>query len=220
MPLSLRSIGNLAYRTARLKQGIAHAERVLAAQPASIEVLAAQRAATYVSLAAAVEVFVREFIDELIAELNALTLAYDRVRPSLLVLAHASDFDALRVLGGLKMWDRRTLVLEGVSANRTLSLSPDVRPLDGRTIRPRHLNTLWKVFGLPGGPLASPAHGLALTELAESRNNLAHGHVDPVTFGRGKVLADVVRAIDRVDDIAVHAALAADDYFATAAYLR
>jgi RiboL-PSP-HEPN len=217
----VRALGNLGYRTGQLKQGIIHAERVLAgSSAASVEILASQRAATYVTLAAAVEVFVREFVDDLISDLNALGLTCDRVRPSLLSLVHSPDFDALRALNGLKMWNRRVVVLEAVRTASALQFSTDIRPLDGRTIRPRHLETIWSVFGLPGAPLATPAHGLALTELAEARNNIAHGHVDPITFGRRKALSDVVSAIDRVDDIALHMALAADGYFSQAEYLR
>jgi hypothetical protein len=216
-----RSLGNLGQRTGQLKQAVTHAERVLSpSQPASVQVLATQRAVTYVALAAAMEVFVREFIDDIIVGLNALTLACDAVKPSLLVLASASHFDALRALGGLKMWNRRVVVLKGVTTTTTFQLSGNVHPLDGRTIRPRHLDTIWTVFGFPGTSLATAAHGLALTELAESRNNIAHGHIDPVTFGRGKALSDVVSAIDRVDDIALHMALTADDYFTNSAYLR
>jgi len=44
--------------------------------------------------------------------------------------------------------------------------------------------------------------------------------IDPVSFGRGKTITDVLKAIDRIDDIALDMAIAADTYFSTAAYLR
>jgi hypothetical protein len=188
--------------------------------PLSAEVLAAQRASVYVSLAAAVEVFVREFIEDVVSELNTRGLIRDALKPSLSALLNSSEFDSLRVVKGLKMWHKRVSVLEDIFTATPAQFSTAIRPLDGRTIRPRHLEAIWSVFSFPGAPLTNPAHGLALTELATTRNDIAHGHVDPVGFGRTKTRTDVIRAIDRIDDIAVEMEIAADLYFSNALYLR
>ena len=216
-----RALNNLGRRTSQLRQGHSHAERVLSTGDSlSAEVLATHRASVFVLLAAAVEVFVREFVEDVLHELNRRSIRCDMLQPSLLTMLTSPDFDSLRSIGGLGMWHKRVGVLGAVFSAVPAQFSLTVRPHDGRTIRPRHLDAIWAVFSFPRTPLANKAHGLALTELAATRNDIAHGHVDPVSFGRKKTSNDVSRAIDRVDDIAVEMEIAADEYFTKALYLR
>jgi hypothetical protein len=68
--------------------------------------------------------------------------------------------------------------------------------------------------------LVSPKHRLALEDLADGRNDLAHGEVDPITFGRRKVYADLIRMMDMIDDILLHLCQTASDYLASNGYNR
>jgi len=65
-----------------------------------------------------------------------------------------------------------------------------------------------------------PQLRLALEDLSEGRNAVAHGNVNPVLFGRRKVSQDIVTRVDQVEEIAVHVVDALNDYIASKAFLR
>jgi len=92
----------------------------------------------------------------------------------------------------------------------TININESV--LDGRTIRSEHFECIWKVFGFPLPHHPSPKHGLALTDLADGRNNVAHGNVDPILFGRSKAAPDLIRIADLLDESLMHLYYAADTY--------
>jgi hypothetical protein len=95
-----------------------------------------------------------------------------------------------------------------------------MRPLDGRTIKPTHLESIWAVYDLPGNPMPTSLHAFALRDLCDGRNTVAHGNTDPVTFGRSKAYNDVLRRISQIEDIAVHIAVTGVNYLESQGYLR
>jgi hypothetical protein len=100
------------------------------------------------------------------------------------------------------------------------AFNPDTLPLDGRTLRAEHFERIWHVFGIPGPSLPAPKHGMALKDLAEGRNKVAHGTVDPISFGKSKAASDVIQLSYRVDEILVHVLAQLDDYLVQARYAR
>jgi hypothetical protein len=184
------------------------------------EFAAQYRSSCYVWAAAALETYVHRVTEEMSDELNHRNVVWRDVRPSVLSLALASRFDSLQQIRGLAMWRKRAEVLKSINLDDVCSFNMEVAPSDGKTIRPAHLETLWEVFGFSGVPMPSPIHRMALEELADNRNELAHGRRDFVAFGRLKVTDDILRLLDRVEDIAIHLFEAADSYLSTNDYLR
>jgi hypothetical protein len=129
-------------------------------------------------------------------------------------------FDSLQDVGGLKQWERRVEVLHRSTSTDIAVFADSELPLDGKTIRPAHLNTVWLVFGLPGSSLPTPRHAFALNDLAEGRNMVAHGREAPLHFGRRRVTADVLRIADHIEEIGIHLALKLDEYLSGQLYLR
>lgn len=177
-------------------------------------------AASYVWLSATLEEFVKTSLEICIEELNLLALNTNQVRPSLLALLGNSAFDSLQQVRGLKMWAKRSTLLELTGASILAEFNPSILPIDGRTIRPEHFNVLWSIFGFHGNSIPGPFHSLALNDLAEGRNNVAHGEVSPIDFGRRKHIPDVLKIIDRIDDIYLHYSLTNSNYFSNREYLR
>jgi hypothetical protein len=178
------------------------------------------RAFTYVWLAASLEEFIGGALRALLSELTARAVPLRLMNLSLLSMSCSPVFDALRDVGGLKGWERRVELLN-LSASTDVAAFADERlPLDGRTIRPSQLNTVWIVFGLPGNALPSPQHALALNDLADGRNKVAHGRETPLLFGRRKATADILRIADYAEDIATHIATSCDQFLSQRLYLR
>ena len=184
------------------------------------EMTRASRAWAYVGMAAALENFVRDFVDEMAAHINAANVAISDLRLSVVSLIHAPLFDSVTANRRQTMWDKRADLLEAADGLGNANLQVGLRPLDGRTIRREHLDSLWKVYGLAGSPLPAPIHGFALKDLADGRNDVAHGSADPIAFGRSKTHSDVMRRIQHVEDIALHIAATGATYVTNGGYRR
>jgi hypothetical protein len=177
------------------------------------------KAFVYVWLAAALERCVKDMLQLLVAEINLTSTPAVALVPGLLGLAVANDLEALRMLRDYqKTWPRKCGMFSTVLSSNPVSLDTSVLPLDGRTLRPHHFDVIWSVFGFPGASMPSLLHRFALTDLAEGRNDIAHGDEDPAIFGRKKSMPDLKRLVDRVEDSVLHLALAADNYLQTAQF--
>jgi len=188
--------------------------------PVFRERTAAAKAFAYVWVSAAFEEFVRAALQALARELTSYRLPLAALQPCLLSLTQFSTFDALRDVGGLLAWSRRVELLSTTNATDIAIFSETVLPLDGRTLRPEHFDVIWRVFHLPGLPLPSGRHAFAVNDLAEGRNSVAHGHVSPIAFGRAKAMADILRLIELIEEIAIEVALAIDSYLSARIFVR
>lgn len=184
------------------------------------ELTRTSRAWAYVALGAALEEFVRAFVDELTGHINSANVMVSDLQLGVVSMLRAAEFESVADRRRQEMWDRRADILKSAAQTTVASLKAGVRPLDGRTIRKAHLDSIWAVYGFPGAPLPSPLHGLALRDLGDGRNEVAHGDADPVAFGARKTYVDVLRRIEQVEDIAIHLAGAGESYIVRGEYMR
>lgn len=172
------------------------------------------RANLYVQLAAAVEVLVSSVVNALAAEITAAAVSARDVRLSLFAMSKGGQFASLSNVRGLKNWSRRCEVLEALESHDAVELDGAHVPLDGRTIRPEHFEAVWRVFGLPGNSLPGPSHALALNDLADSRNDVAHGNEPLARVAGRKSSSDMIRFVTRIEEVCLHF------YDASLEYLR
>lgn len=205
----------------RIRQDISHADvAVLSASLANKERSAVIRAHVYVWLAALLERVVRDSIRDSLRELSALGLPCNKVRASLFALLCDPDIMSVADRTRQTGWSVRVDLFNRVVANAPASFSEHILPLDGRTLRGEHFDNIWVVFGLPGASLPAPQHRVALKDLAEGRNEVAHGHLDPVLFGKAKATSDLLRLAGRVDEVISHLLGALDDYLGKKNFAR
>ena len=197
----------------RIKSAIAHADVALMSRLTPVqERAAASRASAYVWLAATLERVVRDALQSTMREISSLTLPIHDLRLSLFSLLCEPEFNSLSSKSRGHSWDTRIALFLKTTDVSPAILSEDVLPLDGRTIRAEHFDTIWLVLGISSSSMPSPIHRLALKDLADGRNEVAHGHKDPVSFGRTKVTTDLFRLTSRVDDVIMHLLTELDSY--------
>jgi hypothetical protein len=184
------------------------------------ETAARQVASCYVWLAAALEAYVKKTLEAIYLEINAAGIPYTQLSPRLFSLACNSQFDSLNALRNIKLWQRRIEIFSRIEDDSVVDIPTEVLPLDGRTIRPYHFQVIWKVFGFAGESIKSPRHKFVLDDLADGRNIVAHGEVDPVTFGRSKHIPDVIKITNYIDEIILHMTTTAEDYLFYRRYER
>lgn len=176
----------------------------------------------YVRAAAVLEAYLKEALDAVLTELNTRQVAMSDLRLSLHSILSDGHFESLRVQGSRKRWRTRTDVLVRVDDPTPVSFSLQGFALDGKTLRAEHFELIWHVFGLPG-PYLPPVLGvyrLALEDLAERRNDVAHGHVLPSDVARMKTTPEVFRMVEQVEKITEHTTLAVHDYLTQHLYRR
>lgn len=184
------------------------------------EEAARTKSAAYVFLSAALENFVRSLLQDLLVEIASQPLTLPDVRSSLFALVCHGNFASLADSGRERMWALRTGLLKTLFDQAQQFIPSYEVPLDRKTLSRYHFNNIWAVFGFDGDSLPSPLHVRALEELSKGRNDVAHGNIDPITFGRGKATQDVLQLIARIEDIVEHLYLKADDYLRKKGYLR
>jgi hypothetical protein len=159
-------------------------------------------------------------LSAVVDEINSRNLQVSDLRLSLFAMLCAPDFDSLQAVRGLKQWNRRVGVLDRVSHATQCFLSTEHLPLDGRTIRPEHFTTVWGVFGFSGPPLPGPRHVLALRDVADSRNAVAHGSEEPQAVAGQMSVSDTIQLLTRVEEVILHLYYAAVDYLDNSRYMR
>ena len=185
------------------------------------QIFTATRALAYVRASAVLERFTRSALGAVIGDIEARAVAKGRLCFGLHAVRQAPVFDRARDVSGLRMWRARLELLQDID---------DVGPstfggitefaLDGRTLRSDHFDTIWLIFGFTLPSLPGALHRLALHDLAETRNDVAHGRRTPAAVARAKPTPEVLRMLGLVEDILEHVTLAADAYLATAGFRR
>ena len=188
--------------------------------PEARDAAARVKALAYVWFAASWERLVKEALLAVFAAVNAARVPRAGLRPCLLSVADNADYKALSVLSGQKEWDRRLSLLDGSRDAEIVVLTVDDLPYDGRTCRPVHFALFQRALGLSHHCFAGSLDRTALTDLADGRNDVAHGHVSPIAFGRAKRTAVVLKNVERLIDAADGFVIALDDYLAEERFRR
>lgn len=205
----------------RIRAEIAHADATEISRFTPVqERAAASRAAAYVWLAATLERVVRDALQATLREISSLAPPLRDLRLSLFSLVCESEFDSVSSRNRSTAWKSKISLFLRTADVGPATFSEDVLPLDGRTIRAEHFDTIWLVLGIPSASVPSPLHRIALRDLADGRNEVAHGHTDPVAFGRTKVTADMLRLTKRVDDVITHLLTELDLYVDRRLFVR
>lgn len=222
MPLNFAA--ELAYASrelTRIRADLLHADATGLSHSAQLrERSASTRAYAYIWLAAVLERVVNDALKDVLQELSALTLPGIKFRASLFALICDSQLTSIAARGPNPAWDVRLELLDRMLDPAPIVFNQDTLPLDGRTLRGEHFDRIWLVFGVPGTSLPGPQHRLALRDLAEGRNMVAHGGLDPITFGRAKAVGDVIKLVGRVDEIVIHLLAQLDAYVRGSHYIR
>jgi len=178
------------------------------------------RAWAYVWLAALLERIVRDALQATFREITQLAIPVKDLKFSLFSLLCDAEFASIADRSRSNSWEQKIAVFLRTSEAKPALLAENILPLDGRTIRGEHFETIWLVLGLSTPSVPSPLHRIALKDLADGRNEIAHGHMDPVTFGRSKATNDMLGIAKRVEEVIVHLLGSLDAYVDKKQYTR
>lgn len=194
--------------------------RVLAMVGSERDSVFRARASTHVWLAAVMERFVGDWLVGICTEFNALGIRWCDVRLSLFSIACGSEIQSIADGVRKGAWPRRVAMFTKVSEALPAILDASHVPLDGKTIRPSHLDDIGAVFGFDQNLLPSPLHRAILGAVADYRNDIAHGKERPAIAGSRFAYSDYMRHVTRFEDMVEHIAIESENYFLRGKYLR
>lgn len=205
----------------RIQKELLYADTiVLSPNPQQKDFSALIRAYSYVWLAAALERVTTDVLKSTVRELNTLLLTGENTKTCLLTMAYNPYIASIASKHPNPSWEARVELLSKVTTPVGLVFYEDAIPIDGKTLRAEHFDRIWLVFGLRGASLPGPRHRMALKDLADGRNEIAHGDTDPISFGKKKAITDILKLCEKVDDIIINLINATDDLIRNKLYLR
>ncbi|MGS1104690.1 MAE_28990/MAE_18760 family HEPN-like nuclease [Achromobacter anxifer] len=205
----------------RLRADISHSDaEALSLLTPVRERAVAMRASAYIWMAAALERVVRDSLAATFREISGSSPQLRDLRLSLFALVCDGEFESVSGRARGNSWSTKVNMLQRTMAVEPAVLSEHILPLDGRTIRGEHFDVIWLVLGLSRDSMPSPIHRVALKDLADGRNEVAHGHEDPVHFGRKKATRDIIKLINRVEEVIFHLLIGLDEYIVQRKYFR
>lgn len=215
-----QSLNDAAGRLDAIRTDLVIADAAMLGSSGVSKICLTTRATAYVWISATLEVFVKKNLSAILSEVNKAALPRQRIRLSLQSMLGHSSFAALQSVRGLNMWEERARALGQVDSSTYTPFNLAVLPIDGRTLRREHFDAIWQVFGFAPPSIPRPLCTFALSDLAEGRNQLAHGHISAEDFVRSKTTPQVLRILSLVEDVVEHLSLVSDSYITNAEYLR
>lgn len=189
-------------------------------QPRTKDLRANIHAASYVYVAAAMEKCVGSILVAVIGEISSASISLNDLKVSLFALVESSNFESLQQVRGLKMWKKREEIFSRLHQVSACSLSDAYIPLDGRTIRGDHLETIWQIFKFPGNPVPTPIHSMALRDLADARNRVAHGEEKASSVAGEKSITDTLKMYTKIEEVVINLWNCSTQYLTDRDYLR
>lgn len=214
------ALGEASSAFDRIRNDLNFADSRFTRDPRERDRIACLNASAYIWLASIVERFIKRALSSILDEINAREVHREHIKYSLFALAVANELDSMENSKKLRKWRQRAKAFCSVADSTPVVFNSAIIPIDGRTIRGDHLETIWETLGLSGDPVPHPRCMWALSDLADGRNNLAHGEVDPVAFGRRKTISDMRRLVDTIEDVVLHVCEASQRYLANNEYIR
>lgn len=175
----------------------------------------------YILAAAALEEYMRSMVQGLCREIQRENPKFSDLRISLLTVFAGSHINSIRDLRDYeKMWEKRVEFVDLFESSLATADATLELPIDGKTIRPIHLETVWKIFGFDGQAFPNALYKASLTDIADGRNDVAHGHISIKKFSQKKGALDTGKKIQRLQDLALHFTLHAEKYISDRQFLR
>lgn len=176
---------------------------------------------SYVLAAAAIEEYMREMVNGLCREICKAKPTFSALRSSLVSVFAGSQISSMRDLKDYeKIWEKRREFSNLFSSTSLVDVENTETPIDGKTIRPVHVETIWQVFGFEEQPFTSALYRASLTDIADGRNDVAHGHTSIKKFAHKKGAPDTDKKIQRIQELALHFTIHAERYIEKKLYLK
>ncbi|MBU9229665.1 hypothetical protein KTD22_23880 [Burkholderia multivorans] len=168
--------------------------------PIDAEHVKIMRGLFYVHLYGAFEKSINEAVSSFLRAVADLQLQTLHVAPSFLPLALDGRFKSLHSTPGESNWKKRVLFVGAMLADNPCSINDAIFSDQLQNVWPATLRDISSYMGIDE-PVFDSTHVLAMNEVVEKRNQVAHGRISPLKVGaniRANNLEDRFNSIESV----------------------
>lgn len=146
------------------------------------------------------EEIIRETVIEATQEINNAQITVSDCSVHLYPLVFSNEFDSMYGVGNEKKWEKRWELVDKITTNPVVHLNDAQIPTDGKNIKVRQLESIFKSFGIQADALSRPEVGGYIQEMVENRNHIAHGNLLPHDIGKRFTKADLLKRCEIISE--------------------
>lgn len=174
----------------------------------------------YVYIYGIFEEIIRSIIITTIAEINNSSVHISQCIYELYPLLFSQEYDSLFGVGNEHKWEKRWDISDKIKQDPIVNLTDGLFPTDGKNIRVRQLESLFKSFGINRNVLPRPEIGGYLQEIVDNRNYISHGDKLPKEVGRTYTKNDLINRCEIVSEISSYICDVYEKYITEKSYLK
>lgn len=163
---------------------------------------------------------IRQTIFSTISELNNSNAKIDECIYDLYALIFSEEYDSLYNVGNENKWQKRWKISNKFEENKTLKISEQLLPTDGKNLRYKQLESIAKSFGVNNSVLPRNELGGYIQEMVDNRNYIAHGNKSPKEIGREFTKIDLLKRCEYISEVCEYIITVYKSYIVEKKYLK
>ncbi|MGJ1333989.1 MULTISPECIES: MAE_28990/MAE_18760 family HEPN-like nuclease [Sphingobacterium] len=173
----------------------------------------------YVHIYGVFEFTITSCIKRTIILINNENVNINDLQPLLLTMALNSEFDSLANVKA-RNWDCRWSLFEKIRDNSISQIITDLIPTDGKNIRYKQLESIWKTFCINSPILNLPSIGGRLKDIVDNRNAIAHGNTTSSEIGSRVTMNDLYNRYNEISSYCSYVIQVFEEYVLNKDYLK
>lgn len=172
----------------------------------------------FVQLYGAYEYTVKTTVSKSIELINLKRPKLSECKALFLSLALNSQLDSIASVGD-KKWEKRHALFNTLADNDHIQIPNDLFPTNGRNLRFRQLESIWKSFSIVEPVISRPELRGRISELVNNRNAVAHGNETASKIGSLNTIAELYVRYGEISEVCSYIIQTFEDYIKNEKYL-
>jgi hypothetical protein len=152
--------------------------------------------------------------------INNSSIALSNCKKELLCMAFDGEYTSLYNVGNDKKWEKRWNISTRLRENLNIIINPNVFPTDGKNIKVKELESIFKSFGFIEDILPRGEIGGYINEMVKNRNHIAHGDELPHEVGRRYTITDIKKSFECIDEYCTYFIDICENYIENNKYIE
>ena len=137
----------------------------------------------------------------------------------LMSIALNAELDSIASVSD-KKWEKRHDLFSKVEANGSIQILSELFPTNGRNLKFRQLQSIWKSFSMTDPVLPRLELGGRITELISNRNAIAHGTSSAASVGSLNTITELYKRHSEISEICSYIIHTFQEYIQDKSYLK
>lgn len=173
----------------------------------------------FVHLYGAYEYTVKSAVSKCIELININNPKLNDCKPLLFSMLLHSELESIASVGD-KKWERRYELFCKFESNNNAVIPNEIIPTNGRNLKYRQLESIWKSFSITEPVLPRLELGGRITELVSNRNAIAHGTSSAANIGSLNTISELYKRHSEISEVCSYIVQTFEEYIKNKRYLK